>query len=458
MLAPTVETDVFAVFINGVQVRTTGDVTISESLDNLSRVAEFELAEQPHPEPEKDDPVLIQWLDYTAGVSYNAFGGTVDSTDVESDPWSYVVRCVDQLEKLRFATTSDITFTGTEGQAVRTILTAVGVSYSSSSISDSGYGLGSHVPIKWLKDTPGSQVVEELNSVFGMVLMTIGNNHVIRFPIDMPPANSTGQYRTFSKGHDADWAAHSRSSGGRDAIQNIWSVLGVSMPCGAKGKCTCQPWARAVAPTPYRGGRRVRVVAQSISSDLIQDESLAIAVVKRQMWLTNRQPLGSTIDTLYDPNIHPGSKIGLIDHTYGIGDSTRRCTVTSVDATGPALQISAICGTPGSIGTVTSGVDKVCNDTHTSVDIPGSYDPPPFDYPPIDNGIPFNDSTLPIGPTVPDLPPFTFDPPKTTSGGVPGEVCSVIEGVDRTWSCGTDEMMTIEAWDVYNGYLVVGAG
>lgn len=412
MSTPVVTQAVFAAFVGGVQVRTAGDVLVTESRDNLCRVVEFELAEQPAAEPAEGDPVLVQWLDYAAGVAYDAFGGTVNSVEVESDPWAMVVRCTDQLERLRRVPTADHDLTGlTATAALREILDACNVAYDPADLAAVPYVLGARAPVKWLEGVPGSQVAAELNDVFGMILQTVGNDRVVWFRPDLPPADGAGAYRTFTKGTDADWFAHRRAHGDRDAIQNRWFATGAGVPCGPSAACTCTPWAKAVAANPQLGGRRIRVAAQSASSELIQDEALAEFVVRRQMGLTNRQPDTATLETVYDPNLHPGTKVGLVDPTFGIDAAgARYCTAIAVDATGPALSATLVCGPPGGAGTVTTGVEKVCNDTRTGVDWPGGFDPPDFGFPPLDGGLAFD-----------PLDFFGFPPAIAVVGGTPEE-------------------------------------
>ncbi len=401
-MPPVVTQTVFAVFVNGSQVMTTGDVLVNEAFGNLCRVAEFELAEQPATLPEEGDPVVIRWLDYETETSWDSFGGTVDEIEIESDPWSMIVRCTDQLEKLRRVPETDRDWSGfSVTDAMEDILTFCGVTYDVADLVPIAYVLGQEMPVTWLAGTPGAQVAADLNAVFRLALQTVQDNRVIWFRPDLPPADATGQYRTFTKGTDADWLVNRRAHGGRDAIQNRWEVYGASVPCGTDDACTCQVWAKAAAANPQLGSA-VKVAPQSVSSDLIQDEAVAEFLVRDLMGETNRYPDTATIDTDYDPNVHPGTKLGLIDPTYGIeADAVRRCTVVGVDVTGGTLTATAMCGAPGSAGTVTTGVDKVCSDVHTPIDWPGSFTPPDFSFP----GFDLPDLDLGF-----DFDPFGLDP------------------------------------------------
>jgi hypothetical protein len=272
-----------------------------------------------------------------------------------------------------------------------------------------GYVLGAVTDLHWIEGVTGAQILTEFNQVFGTALVTVGNNRVIRFRYDLPPTDGTGKYRDFHKGVDADWAAHHRAHGDRDQIQNFWSIRGASYPCGSGSPpaCTCQSWSRSIDGNAQLGGNHIRVTQQSVTSDIIQDEALAEFVVRRQMRMTNRLPDTATVEAVNDPNVHPGTKVGLIDHTYGINtEALRLCTTQGVDRTGNGMTLALVCGDPGDEGTVTHGVEKVCNDTHADVDVPGSFDPPDFDFPPIDVGVSFDPVDL-----------FPFDPTLIVVGG-----------------------------------------
>lgn len=398
----SIQQTVFAVFVNGTQIHTANDVVINESGDSLCRVAEFELAEQPEVEPEIGDTVLIQWLDYDDLISVDAFGGTINAIEINSEPWSMVIRCTDQLEKLRRVPSGNLSFTGqTVTETMQEILDACNVDYDLSDLVNIPYVLGQEVAINWQEDIPGSQVASDLNSVFGLYLQTIGNNRVIWFRPDLPPIDGTGQYRTFTKGVDADWGSNRRSHGDRDQIQSFFQVRGAAIPCGPKDACTCTPFAKASDFNPQIGGKKIRTATQAISSDMIQDESMAEFIVRRHMREKNRFPDQASVDTLYDPNLHPGTKVGLIDPTYGIDAVTvRRCTATNVDVSGPSSTLTLMCGDPGSEGTVITGVDKVCNDVHTGVDMPGTFTPPDFEFPPILPGLEFDPLVIDFTPGI----------------------------------------------------------
>lgn len=410
MAQPTVGSTAryFRVKINGEEVRA-GDVQLTKSLDQICSVAQFSMVARPDDEPVDTDTVLIELIDPVVGASWPVFGGTVNGIDVESQPWSFRITACDQLEKLRrVRQTSDLDLTGmTEGEAWKAIADACGIDYDDADVdgADSGYVIGAHEDVKWHKDgtTSGAQIIQELDSVFGNATMTIGDNRVIRIHLDEVPDDATGVIRTFTKGTSANFLAHRRSKGNRDQLQNVWNVLGVRREVSKT--CTAQSWASAVSGSGYLASRHVRVPAGSFSSDLIQDESLAVAIVERLMKRTNRLPDNATIAALYDPNVHPGSKIKVIDITYGIGTTGagRLFMVRSVSLQGNTMTLDCQAGPPGDVGTVTHGTEKVCSDTHSTSSIDDGYTEPDVGFPP-EIGYGDDDFEFPGGDTD-DAPP-----------------------------------------------------
>lgn len=373
------------VYLNDVWTLTSGDITVNESLDSLTRVAEFDLAEQPTVAPAESDAVRIQWLDIDAATGWDLFGGEINAVEIESQPWAYVVRCTGQLSRLRrVRTASDLDLTGmTDGEAWKAVADYCGVTYDAADIADAGYVLGERVAVSWLLDVPGSQIIGELDTVLGMATIEIGNDRVIRFPYDPTPNDATGLYRTYTRGESIDFTAHRRTRGDRDQIQNVWVVRGATAT--DNDNCSLTPWARAESGNAQLG-RGVSVTTQTFSSDLIQDEALAEAIVRRQMRLTNRLPDDATAECENDPNMHPGAKIAIVDPAYGVDADPRYFLVTAVNRTGAAMTLTLTAGPGGSEGTVTHGVDRVCNDLHFDVDWPGSFSFPGFDFPPFDIG------------------------------------------------------------------------
>lgn len=383
------------VSINGTPVKTTEEPSITADLGNLCRTAEFVLAGEPDPEPLTSDVVTIELIE--GDTVWVLFGGTINSVDVESGggatDWEYHILAVDQLEKLRATNKSgDLDLTGlTDIEAWKAVADYCGVIYDDADIEGAAFILGQRADVSWKDDasTGGAAIIQELDDVFGCATMTIGDNRVIRIVVDWTPADDTGLYRTYTKTTADDWQGHHRGRGDRDQIQNVWRVTGASVD-SADGSCTSTPWAFAVNGNAQIG-RRVRTAEQTFSSDFIQDESLAEAIVRRLMRRYNRGPDLANISASVDANLHPGSKAKLVDHTYGIETgSGRRCLVSSVSIAGFGLTADLICGAAGAEGTVTHGVDKVCGDSHTDPDWDDGFTDPSADYPPLDAGDPID--------------------------------------------------------------------
>jgi hypothetical protein len=385
----------YHVLINGTAVGVTADFVLNASLDNLTRVCDITLASAPAVAPDEGDDVEV-WLvdmgDPDATDDQEAlpvFGGKVNTVEVIRSPWSLVLRCTDQLELLRRVPEGDHDLSGmTDGEAVMHILDSCNITYDPADIADMGYTFDAALELNWLANTTGGQVIQEINQVFGTALMTIGNNRVVRFRVELPPVDGTGSYRTYSRAdgdQDSDWYMHGQSKGERDAIQNVWFVRGVSYPCGTDDECTCSPWARATQGNPQLGSRRVKTVRQEFSSDLIQDEGLAEFVVRMMMRRYNRLQFSAVVDVDYDPNMQPGRKVTLTDDTYGISAVDLYGTVETLDVSGLRMSLQVMVGAPGAEGTVTHDVEKVCNETQTGVGTdPGIFEPPDFDFPPIE--------------------------------------------------------------------------
>lgn len=371
--------------ING-DVVLTGEVRISESIDQLSRVAEFSLSQQPENVPVEGDTVLIESFDFTADVVRSVYGGTVNAITTESFPWSMTLVCTDQLRLLdRVRQSTDLDLTGmTPKEALMAVLDSVGCTYDPDDLADPDYELGEREPLAWLIHTPGSQITSELSEVFGCVLLTVGNDRILWLSHDATPEDGAGSYATYTRGESIDFAGHGRSHGDRTRIQNNWIVRGVTAEISKQ--CTAQAWSKAIGTNPQLGRRR-RTTEQSFQSDLIQSEDLAEAIARRLMRLTNRLPDERTTPMVNDPNVHPCTKLIIVDPTYGLGGTTY-ATVLAVDRTGNQMTLRLSAGPGGDEGTVTHGVDKVCNDTHTDLDWPGDgFDFPDFDFPPIDLGL-----------------------------------------------------------------------
>lgn len=371
--------------INGDWVQTTGELRVSESIDQLSRVAEFSLAEQPETEPVEGDTVRVITYDFTDGLMYTSFKGSINAITIESQPWAFTITANDQLRKLdRVRLSTDLDLTGmTPKEAMEAVLGYCGCSFDSADLADPDYILGQEEPLAWQVDTPGSQIAGDLSDVFGCVLMTIGEDRIVWLSHDATPEDDTGSYATFTRGESTGFGGHSRSHGDRSRVQNNWIVRGATIELNEN--CTAQVWARAEAENAQVGKHRF-TAEQSFTSDLIQDESLAEAVVRRLMRWSNRLPDERSTPLINDVNVHPCTKITIMDPTYGMGSPPTYATVISVERQGNLMTLKLAAGPGGAEGDVSTGVDKICNDTHTSLDLPGDFDFPTFDYPDIDEG------------------------------------------------------------------------
>lgn len=427
--------------INGTVVPTLSDVAISTSLTQLATVAEFSLASRPAG-LETGLDVQIEWLDFTEGLAYPLFAGTIDGWDVDAQPWAMRVRCVDQLERFRRTRTgSDMNLTGmTDGEAWKAIADYCGVSYDDADIADRGYVLGAHEAIKWHADgqTPGSRIIQELDAVFRTATLTVGDGRVLRIRYDPFPDDDTVPDRTYELGESVHFFTDHRSYGGRDSIQNVWNVTGVTLE-DANG-CEVTPWARAVDGNAQLGSSRVRVVEQVFQSDLIQDESLAEAIVRWKMGETNREPDTHATDLLNDPQIHPGSRIALVDPTYGITAVPRYFLVTSVQRNGAVMSLELASGPPGDAGTVTHGVEKVCGDSSSDINIDDGF--PGFGgfdgLPDIDGGGIGDLETPPV-----DITPFPPDEPIVCD-----EVTEIIPRYDNDVGFSTPWREVVGPWSL----------
>jgi hypothetical protein len=342
-------------------------------------VCEAELADQP--DLALGQSVRLAQVDFDAAQQAVQFRGIVDHIAVSSFEHRVVLTCTGPLARLRRVPTGDHDLTGmTDGQAVMHVLNSCNISYTAADIQDAGYVLGAQVPVIWHRDQPGWEIVRELDRVFGMATIEIGDGRIVRFAYDRAPGASLIS-RTFERGVDATFWRNERDYGALDAIQNVWQVTGASWD-GADG-CHYTVWARAEGANPAFDSPNVRVRRQDFSSEIIQDQALAEAVARRMMRWYNRQPDEVTIETLNDPNITPGDVVGVIDPVYGIGlTSAAPYLVLAVDRRGQEMTLSCVGGPAGSEGTVTSGVEKRCNKTTSNTTIPGSYSPPPVSAPP----------------------------------------------------------------------------
>jgi hypothetical protein len=374
------------VLINGTAVTVAGEPSISEDLDTFGTVLEFQLLSRPDPFPAEGSPVEVRRVNLETSEYISLFGGYLTGDEIESEPHAMLLRAVDELSKFAaIRTTNDLNLTGmTEGEAWQVVAGVCDVDFDPADIADSGYVLGDKAPVYWKVGTTGQSLIEELDRIFSCKTMTVLNGRVVRFLYDRV-GHSADITTTYQKGVNADFGGNHYSRGDSSQVQSIWSVRGVSAPCGTDNACSCQVWALSQDVTPKRGKKITRVPTSEIAqSDLIQDEALAKALTRRYMRWYNRVPKVLTITAVTDPNMHPGRVVGVIDSTYGIGlSSTTPAFVTTVEKAGGSMTLTALAGTGGSQGTTTSGVEKRCGGTLGDLDWDGTFDfDTSFSFPP----------------------------------------------------------------------------
>ena len=387
----------------------------NEAIDATTYVVDMELWDQIT--LTTNQAVTLDHIDQEASTAVAQFSGVVNHIAGATDPHRVIVTCTGPLARLRRTASADTDLSGmTDGAAVQSLLTACGIAFTAGNIQDAGYVLGANLPIIWRKDQPAHEIVRELDRVFGMTTIEVGAGTVARFAYDRAPT-MTGVSRTFTSGSDALFWRTERGVGNLDAIQNVWDVRGASWTDAEN--CRLQAWARAEASHPKLGAG-VYVRTQTFQSDIIQDRGLAEAVARRQMRWYNREPDEVRIEAANDPNIGPGDRVAVVEPVYGIGISTATpYTVLTVDRTGDTMLLTCVGGAAGAEGTVTSGVERICNDT-TFPTFPAF---PPFSMPPF--GLPPSIPVISLG-AFPSLgvPPAPGMAPVAPSPGGVGAICT----------------------------------
>lgn len=420
--------------INGAEVALAEPPLQNEGLEGqLTTVVDLPLAGQPA--LASGMPVDLYQVDLAANTMVAQFAGFLNHRAADHFPGRVALTCTGPLARLRRAPQVDIDLSGkTDGQAAQYVLAFCGISVTPSDIQDAGYVLGAQTPVLWRQDQPGAQMAAELDRVFGMATIEVGAGRVVRFAYDK--VSSVGDAAaTYISGQNATLWRLTRDLGDLDAIHNVWQIRGASWQDA--DNCSLTVWARAVADHP-KLGPGVYTPAQSFASELIQDEALARAVASRLMRWTNREPDELIIETANDPQIGPGRVVAVKDTAYGIDlGSATAYRVLTVDRLGGQMTLHCVGGAAGAVGTLTSGVDRVCNDTHFAISLPGSFSVPAFRLPPFPAIEPFpGPGPLPLPPFVPVTPPVTCD----------------LQPQDRGWTCGTTDLSAMSAWATTAGY------
>ena len=296
------------------------------------------------------------------------FHGVIHEIEGTPPVWT----CVSYKARTRRVPTGDHNLTGmTDGEAVMHVLDQCNVPYTAADILESGYVLGQVRPVYWHKDQPGSDLIRQIDEVFGFTTIDIANGRMIRFPVKWTPLNADITH-TYTQGVDPTFWSNRRRRSGADDIINQVNVTGLSWTpeeddadFATGSGCTLTYWGRAEGANANLGSTINRSRGQSYSSDFIQSEALAKSVARRLIRLGNRMPDTITLVTLNDITVYPGVVIGVQDTQAG-NDLTAVATsapflVTAVDRRGEEMTLNCMAGGAGTWDTLTSGLQKVCN-------------------------------------------------------------------------------------------------
>lgn len=370
--------------VGGTQIEVEGPVVQNEQLEGWTTyVAEFTPFDSPAITEGVDaDIYAIELSDLSIAPQYT---GVVRKKLGSSNPERPVFQLQGPLGGLRRVSIYDFGLSDiSDGQAVQFVLAHCGVPFDSGDIADAGYILGEHQPVYWRGGQPGWEVIKELDSVFGMATIEVGDGRVVRFPYDRAPSTAS-MYRTYTKGEDADVWQLDRESWGIDEVRNLVKVTGATWD--DDDKCARTPWARAESPNDVFESDYTRVATLDFKSDVIQDTTLARAVAERLMRWYNRLPDKIILVAQNDPGMSPGRVIGVKDGTYGVDltadATTKPYLVLNIDRRGHEMTLTCVGGDDGEIGTVTYGVEKRCNKDVSTVPGPGDFTPPTPTVPPL---------------------------------------------------------------------------
>ena len=325
-------------------------------------------------------------VDRATGAAVPQLGGRLDERDVEVRPYRQDYILLGRLAALREVPEADIdVFTGqTDGWAIRYVLNFCGISHSADDIADMGYPLGARQRIKWLKNVTAWQFISELDRVMSCKTMEVGDGRVVRVRYTLVP-NLADAVEEFSRGDlDSDlYHGGGRRVGKADDIRNAVEVRGVSYECGEDNGCRCTPYANAYADHPLLGaGRRSEPLA--ISSPVIQDAGIAELVATDAMHARNRPHDTIRIRCPNNPNLTICKVVAFRETADGmLLPSLAPYQITSIQRTGNRMVFEAVGGAAGAVGTLTSGIEKVCGP-----DLGSFPDPDPWDGSFPDPGVP----------------------------------------------------------------------
>jgi hypothetical protein len=186
--------------LNGVVVELAADPVQNEALEGtITRSVDFELKDKPT--LATNVPVDLNLVERIASTTIPQFSGWTNKRSGQSYPNRAILPCVGPLSRFRrVPVLGDHDLTGmTDGEAWMHIADACNVPYDAGDIQDAGYVLGAIRPIYWLKNQKAHEFIAELDMVFGMATIEIGDGRVIRFAYDrVPDAANIGT--TYTRG------------------------------------------------------------------------------------------------------------------------------------------------------------------------------------------------------------------------------------------------------------------
>jgi hypothetical protein len=399
------------------------------------------------PTATEGDAIDLYLVDLAAGTGKGQLSGQIDEILGTSYPHEQLWVCTDVMAKLRLTQAEtgadpDLWLGGpgdpaslTDGEAVQLILTTCGVAFDPADIQDCGYVLGQKTAVYWMADVTGAEIIADIDRVFQCRTMSVGAGRVCRVRWTLAPdaADAVAAYTRGNATIEPYLFGAQRNRGRFDDIRNSVRVRGTSYECGDDGECTCDVWARADADHPALGaGKRTRPL--DISSEFIQDAGLAEEVARDAMRRWNRTQDRVRVRTENDPNVTVGKVVTVLDDTAAVDlAAAAPYTVVFIDRVGNAMTLEAVGGAAGATGTVTSGIEQVCQDL--SFDLPET---PSF--------------SLPDFGAFPDIAPIAIVDPLAVGGEQRPDTTRPIGGGGG----GTDLIVSLTDWTCEAGTCDLG--
>jgi hypothetical protein len=324
------------------------------------------------PAATEGDAIDLYLVDLAAGTGKGQLSGQIDEILGTSSPHEQLWVCTDVMAKLRRVRSADLDLTGmTDGEAVEAALTFAGVTFDTADIQDCAYVLGAKSPVVWLKNVSAAEMIAELDRVFRCRTMSVGAGRVCRVRWTLAPdaADAVAAYTRGNATIEPYLFGSHRARGRFDDIRNVVDVRGSNYECGDDGECSCEVWAHAEDLTNAYLGAGVRARTLDFQSDIVQDTGLAEEVARDLMERWNRPQDRVRVRTENDPNVTVGKVITVLDDTAAVTlAAAAPYTVVFIDRVGNAMTLEAVGGAAGATGTVTSGIEQVCQDL--SFDLP----------------------------------------------------------------------------------------